>query len=198
MLPNSKGFVKHFQDFKLPTLSLPISILPNLLQPSDLLSFFLPFTKDYSFSFYPKRLSKQDLWRFEFKIMFRKKKPKWFDFALLKRRKEDPHLVSNGMRRIRFVCSKGNGRKKRRFLCSEANGRKRKRFLCSEANGRKRKKFLCSEANGRRRKRFFFNSSHFSPKQLYLDLCFFPLILRFYFTMVLGHYLHISPLSLGL
>jgi hypothetical protein len=24
------------------------------------------------------------------------------------------------------------------------------------------------------------------------------LILRFYFTMVLGHYLHISPLSLGL
>jgi hypothetical protein len=44
-------------------------------------------------------------------------------------------------------------------------------------------------ANGRRGRRFFFTSSHFPPKQLYLDLHFFPLILRFYFTMVLGRHL---------
>ncbi len=89
----------------------------------------------------------------------RKKNPKWFDFAILKRRKEvkeDPHLV--------------------------ANGRKRRRFQCLEASGRKRKTFQCLEANGRRRKRFFFTSSHFPPKRLYLDLRVFPLILRFYFT----------------
>ncbi len=67
-----EGFVKFFQDFKSPTLSLPISILPKLLQPSNLLSFFLPFTKDYSFSFYLRRLWKQNLSRFELKIMFGK------------------------------------------------------------------------------------------------------------------------------
>jgi hypothetical protein len=53
-------------------------------------------------------------------------------------------------------------------------------------------------ANGRRRRRLFYTSSHFSPKQLYLDLHFFPLILRFYFTMVLGLYLRLFSLSLGL
>ncbi len=53
-------------------------------------------------------------------------------------------------------------------------------------------------ANGRRRKRFFFTSFHFPPKQFYLDLCFFPLILRFYFAMVISHYLHISSFFLGL
>jgi hypothetical protein len=34
--------------------------------------------------------------------MFRKKKPKWSNFTLLKKRKEDPHLVANGRRRRRF------------------------------------------------------------------------------------------------
>ncbi len=37
-----------------------------------------------------------------------------------------------------------------------------------------------------------------SPQATYLDLRFFPLILRFYFTMVLGHYLRLFSLSLGL
>jgi hypothetical protein len=76
MLPNPKRFVKFFQDFKLPTLSLPISILPKLQQPSNLLSFFLPSTKNYSFSSYPRRLWKQDLSIFELKIMFGKERAK--------------------------------------------------------------------------------------------------------------------------
>jgi len=76
MLPNPKRFVKFFQDLKLPTLSLPISILPKLLQPSNLLFFFLPSTKDYSFSFYPRRLWKQNLSIFELKIMYGKEKAK--------------------------------------------------------------------------------------------------------------------------
>jgi hypothetical protein len=37
-----------------------------------------------------------------------------------------------------------------------------------------------------------------SPQVTYLDLCVFPLILRFYFTMVLGRYLRISSLFFGL
>ncbi len=187
MLPSPRGFVKFLWGFKLPTLSLPTSIFPKLLQLFNLLSFFLPSTKDYSLSSYPKRLCKQYLSRFELKIMSGKEKAKWSDFTFLKRRKEDPHLVANGRRRRR-----------RRFLCSEVNGRRRRRFLCSETDGKKRRRFLCSKANGRRRRRFFFTSSHFSPKQLYLDLCFFSLILRFYFTMVLGRYLRLFSLSLGL
>jgi hypothetical protein len=41
-----------------------------------------------------------------------------------------------------------------------------------------------------------FTSSHFPPNQSYLNLQFFPLTLRFYFTMVLGYYSRISFLSL--
>jgi hypothetical protein len=37
-----------------------------------------------------------------------------------------------------------------------------------------------------------------SPQQILLKLSFFPLILRFYFTMVLGYYLCHSFLFLGL
>jgi hypothetical protein len=82
--------------------------------------------------------------------MFGKKRPKSFDFDFLKKRKEmkeDPHLVANGRRRRRFVCSKANGRRKRRFLCLEANGR--------------------------RRRRFFFTSSHFPPSNFIQTFVFF-------------------------
>jgi hypothetical protein len=48
-------------------------------------------------------------------------------------------------------------------------------------------------ANGRK---ILFTSSHFPPNQIYLNLQFFPLTLRFYFTMVLGHYSRVSFLSL--
>ncbi len=43
-----------------------------------------------------------------------------------------------------------------------------------------------------------FTSFHFPPKQILLKPSFFPLILNFYFTMVLGHYLCISSLFLNL
>jgi hypothetical protein len=38
----------------------------------------------------------------------------------------------------------------------------------------------------------------FSPQQILLNASFFPLILRFHFTVVLGHYLCISFLFLDL
>jgi hypothetical protein len=40
--------------------------------------------------------------------------------------------------------------------------------------------------------------STFPPKRFYLDLCVFPLKLKFYFTMVIGRYLRISSFFLGL
>jgi hypothetical protein len=41
-------------------------------------------------------------------------------------------------------------------------------------------------------------SCHFPPNKFYLNLQFFPLTLRFYFTMVLGHYSRISFLFFDL
>jgi hypothetical protein len=63
----------------------------------------------------------------------------------------------------------------------------------SVANGR----FQCLVANGRRRGSTFSPLPTF-PQQNLLKLSFLPLILRFYNTMVLGHYLRISFLFLDL
>jgi len=48
------------------------------------------------------------------------------------------------------------------------------------------------------KKRFFFQNFPFPPQAILFKLSFFPLILRFYFTMVLGCYLRISSFFLGL
>jgi hypothetical protein len=48
------------------------------------------------------------------------------------------------------------------------------------------------------KEKHLFTSSHFPPNEFYLNLYFFPLILMFYFTMVLGRYLCISFLFLDL
>jgi hypothetical protein len=45
VLPNSKGFLNFLKNFKLPALSLLISILSKVLQSSNLFSFFPPSTK---------------------------------------------------------------------------------------------------------------------------------------------------------
>ncbi len=91
MLPNPRGFVKFFLDFKLPTLSLPTSILPKL-QPFDLLSFFLPSTKDYSFSSYPRRLWRQDLSRFELKNNVRNRESKMIQLRPFKEKERGSPL----------------------------------------------------------------------------------------------------------
>ncbi len=146
MLPSSRRFVKFSYDFKFPTLPLPTSILSKLLQPSNLPSFFLPSTKDYSFFSYPKRLCEQVFSRFELKIMSGKKRAKMIRLRLFKEKEGESPL-------------KGQWKEK---------------------------------------KRFFFHIFPFSPLATLLKLSFFPLILRFYFTMVLGHYLRISSFFLGL
>jgi hypothetical protein len=55
----------------------------------------------------------------------------------------------------------------------------------------------CLVVNGKRR-RSSFHLFSFSPQQILLKPSFFPLILNFYFTMVLGHYLCISSLFINL
>jgi len=49
------------------------------------------------------------------------------------------------------------------------------------ANGRRRRWFQCLEVNGWKKRRFFFTSSHFSSKQLHLDLRFFPFNIKVLF-----------------
>jgi hypothetical protein len=46
------------------------------------------------------------------------------------------------------------------------------------------------------KEKHLFTSSHFPPNKFYSNFQFFPLILRFYFTMVLSRYLRIPSFSL--
>jgi hypothetical protein len=48
------------------------------------------------------------------------------------------------------------------------------------------------------KEKHLFTSCHFPPNKFYLNLQFFPLTLRFYLTMVLGRYSHISFFYLDL
>ncbi len=58
----------------------------------------------------------------------------------------------------------------------------------------------CSKLGGlwKVKEKHLFTSSHFLPNKFYLNFQFFPLTLRLYFTMVLGHYSRISFLFLDL
>ncbi len=175
MLPNPRRFVKFFLGFQTP------NTIPTYFHSFQIIATFrstLFLSTIYQgplILLLPKKVVGASLLKIWVENNVRKKETQINRFHLFKRRKEvkeDP--------------------------CSEANGRRRRRFLCSEASGRRKRRFLCLKANGRKRRRFYFTSFHFPPKQPYLDLRFFPLILRFYFTMVLGCYLCISSLFLGL
>ncbi len=79
----------------------------------------------------------------------------------------------------------------------EGEGEGEGSLLSGQWKEKEKEKFICLVANGRRKRRFFATYSNFSPKQLYLNLHFYPLTFRFYFTMVLGHYFPIPFLSLA-
>jgi hypothetical protein len=78
------------------------------------------------------------------------------------------------------------------------------------ANGSRRRRLLAwwpTEGGGegcwlggqwKEEEKVFFYFSHFSPKQLYLNLHFLSFALRFYFALVLGHYLCPPFVFLGL
>jgi hypothetical protein len=89
-----------------------------------------------------------------------------------------------------------------------ANGRRRRRFLAwwlmegegegSWLGGQWKEKVLGLVANGRRRRRFFFYLFPFFPQATYFNFHFLSLTLRFYFAPVLGHYLRLPFVFLGL
>jgi hypothetical protein len=107
--------------------------------------------------------------------------------------KEDPNSVANG----RFQCLVTLERFHclvtfERFHCLVAFERFQclvtlERFHCFVAFER----FQCLVANGRRTRNTF-SPLPTSPQQILLKPSFFPLILRFYFTMVLNRYFCIS------
>jgi hypothetical protein len=125
------------------------------------------------------------IFKIELKIMSGEKiETPMIRIRFLKRRrrevKVDPHFVTNGRRR-------------RKFLCLEVNGRRRRkrRFPCLEANGMFQAWWLM-EFEGKILFHFFL----IFPQPIYLNFQFFLLTLRFCFTTVLGHYSCISFLSL--
>ncbi len=162
MLPNPRRFCKvfFFLGFQAPNPSLLTSIILKLIQPSNLLSLFLPFTKDYSFFSSPKRLWEQVFSRFELKIMSKKEKTP-----------NDPNRLLKRKRREVKVDRKFGGQWNVPRLV--ANGRRGISFQCLKANGKRRKNFQCLEANGMRRRSFFYSSFHFPPKQLTQAFIFF-------------------------
>ncbi len=104
----------------------------------------------------------------------------------------------------------GQWKEKGKVLSSVANGRRRGRCLArwlmeGEGEGvwlggqwKEKDKVLGLVANGRRRRRFFSTSFTFPPKQLYLNLHSLSFTLKFYFALVLGHYLRPPFVFFGL
>jgi hypothetical protein len=125
--------------------------------------------------------------------------------------KEDPNSVANGRFQClvdlkKFHCLVALGRfhclvALGRFHCLVALGRFHclialERFHCLVAFERFHclvalERFHCLVANGKRR-RITFSPLPTFPPTILLKLSIFPLILNFYFTMVLGPYLRIS------
>jgi hypothetical protein len=117
-------------------------------------------------------------------------------------------LVAN-RRRGRFFYLVANGGKKRRFFCFVANGRRRF-FVWWPIKGEGEGSFVWWPMEGEGEGFFvwwpikgegegsFSLLPTFPPNNFTWTFVFFPLTLRFYFTMVLGHYLRIPSLFLGL
>ncbi len=148
MLLNSRRFMKFLQDFKLPTLSLFISILSKVLQTSNLLSLFPPLPKLIILLF-PNKGVGTSIFNIQIENYVWKIEPQMIRIRSLKRTRK----------------KEGEGR--------------------SQLNGQW--KVLMLDGQWKEKEKQLFIFSHFFPNKFYLNLYFFPLILRFYFTMVLRH-----------
>ncbi len=92
-------------------------------------------------------------------------------------------------------------KEKEKVLGLVANGRRRRkrRFLAwwpMEGEGEGEDSWLGGQ--WKEKEKVLFYLFHFSPKQLYLNLHFLSFTLRFYFALVLGHYLRPPFIFLGL
>jgi hypothetical protein len=98
------------------------------------------------------------------------------------------HLLKKRRRKVK-VDPKLGGQKKEKEKVPMLGGQWNVPSLV--ANGRFRASWPM-EGEGK----ILFTFYHFPPNQFYLNLQFFPLTLKFYFTMVLGYYSRISFLPL--
>jgi hypothetical protein len=88
-------------------------------------------------------------------------------------------------------------KEKEKVLGLVTNGRKRRRFLAWWAmEGEGKGSWLGGQ--WKEEEKVLFYLFHFSPKQLYLNLHFLSFTLRFYFALVLSHYLCPPFVFLGL
>jgi hypothetical protein len=69
---------------------------------------------------------------------------------------------------------------------------------CSKLGGQRKVASLVTHGKWRKNTFSPFHLFPLSPQQFYLNLQFFPLTLRFYFTMVLGRYSRVSFFFLDL
>jgi hypothetical protein len=91
----------------------------------------------------------------------------------------------------------GQWKEKEKVLGLVANGRKRKRCLAWwSMEGEGEGAWLSGQ--WKEKEKVLFYLFHVSPKQLYLNLHFLSFTLRFYFALVLGHYLRPPFIFLGL
>jgi hypothetical protein len=89
------------------------------------------------------------------------------------------------------------GQWKEKVLGLVANGRTRKRFLAWwPMEGQGKGSWLGGQ--WKEEEKVLFYLFHFSLKQFYLNLHFLSFTLRFYFALVLGHYLRPPFIFLGL
>jgi hypothetical protein len=102
VLPNPRGFVKFFQNFKLPTLSLLPPFFQNYYKhPFYFLSFY--YLPRVTILFLLKKVVRINVFQnLNRKLSSPKKSSKRSEFTLLKRRrkkeevKEDPNSMANG------------------------------------------------------------------------------------------------------
>jgi hypothetical protein len=158
----------HLHSFK--TITRFSFYSPSYSQPPRLIIIFLL-----------KKLVGTNIFKIELKIMSGERKSS-----------NDPNPPFKNKEKEGEGRSKVGGQRKERekvlWLVANGRRRRRRRFPCLEANGMFQA-WWPMEGEGE-------IPFHFPPNQFYLNLQFFPLTLRFYFTMVLGYYSRISFLSL--
>jgi hypothetical protein len=91
----------------------------------------------------------------------------------------------------------GQWKEEENVLGLVANGRRKRMFLAWWPMEGKGKGFWLG-GQWKEKEKVLFYLFHFSPKQLYLNLHFLSFTLRFYFALVLGHYLRPPVVFLGL
>jgi hypothetical protein len=122
-----------------------------------------------------------------------KREPPMIQVHLLKRKRREAKVDSKLGGQWKVPCLVANGRFHAWWPMEGSMLGGQWKIPCLVANGMFQA-WWPMEGEGKTPFHFF----HFPPNKLYLNLQFFPLTLRFYFTMVLSRYSHLSFLLFDL